>query len=119
MTESKRNSSFSKLNITGEGEQTALGTGSPPTPQQRGLERTTAYEGGVVCRTRGGAHWVYRRASWWRWCSQGAVCVDSGKAFPEEEFDLIQEGRSGLGQFLKTWREGGEGQSAPTCHCEN
>lgn len=46
-------------------------------------------------------------------------CVGSGKAFPEEEFDLIQEGRSGLGQFLKTWREGGEGQSAPTCHCEN
>lgn len=37
VTESKRNSSFSKLNITGEGEQIALGTGSlPPHPHGNG-----------------------------------------------------------------------------------
>lgn len=48
-------------------------------------------------------------------------CMGSGKAFIEEGFDLIQEGRPVPGQFLKTWQEGGGGggQAAPTCHCEN
>lgn len=38
--------------------------------------------------------------------------MGSGKAFIEEGFDLIQEGRPVPGQFLKTWQEGGGGGGA-------
>lgn len=63
---------------------------------------------GVASRTRGGAHWAYLRASWWRWYPDACEMSRFWESLPQECFDPRSSwAQQDRGQFLKEWGASG------------